>query len=36
MRERAAGVGGSLDAGAIPGGGFRVHAVLPTRVEVTS
>jgi signal transduction histidine kinase len=36
MRERALGVGGSLDAGAVPGGGFRVHAVLPTRVEVAS
>jgi len=29
MRERAAAVGGTLDAGPRPGGGFRVHAVLP-------
>jgi signal transduction histidine kinase len=29
MRERAAMLGGSLDAGAAPGGGFRVVAVLP-------
>lgn len=30
MRERAALVGGTLDAGPLPGGGgFRVHAVLP-------
>jgi signal transduction histidine kinase len=36
MRERAHGVGGSLDAGAVRGGGFRVHAILPSRVEVTS
>jgi signal transduction histidine kinase len=35
MRERAHGVGGSLDAGAVPGGGFRVHATLPTLVQVT-
>jgi signal transduction histidine kinase len=31
MRERAAAVGGTLQAGAAPGGGFRVHARLPTR-----
>jgi signal transduction histidine kinase len=31
MRERAAAVGGTVDAGAAPGGGFRVHATLPTR-----
>jgi signal transduction histidine kinase len=30
MRERAAAVGGTLQAGAAPGGGFRVHARLPT------
>jgi signal transduction histidine kinase len=30
MRERAAAVGGSLDAGPLAGGGFRVHASLPT------
>ena len=29
MRERAAMLGGTLDAGPLPGGGFRVHAVLP-------
>jgi signal transduction histidine kinase len=31
MRERAAAIGGSLDAGPRPEGGFRVHAWLPTR-----
>jgi MYXO-CTERM domain-containing protein len=30
MRERAAAVGGSLQAGPRPGGGFRVHTELPT------
>ena len=29
MRERASAVGGTLHAGAAPGGGFRVHAELP-------
>ena len=29
MRERAAVLGGSLDAGPLPAGGFRVHARLP-------
>jgi signal transduction histidine kinase len=29
MRERAAALGGTLEAGARPGGGFRVHAKLP-------
>ncbi|GII53397.1 two-component sensor histidine kinase [Planotetraspora thailandica] len=29
MRERAAALGGSLTAGPMPGGGFRVDAVLP-------
>jgi signal transduction histidine kinase len=29
MRERAAALGGSLDAGPLPGGGFRVLARLP-------
>jgi signal transduction histidine kinase len=29
MRERAALYGGTLDAGSVPGGGFRVVAVLP-------
>jgi signal transduction histidine kinase len=30
LRERARSVGGRLDAGATPGGGFRVSADLPT------
>ncbi len=30
MRERAAALGGTFEAGAAPGGGFRVRAVLPT------
>jgi signal transduction histidine kinase len=29
MRERAAMLGGTLDAGSIPSGGYRVHARLP-------
>ena len=29
MRERAAMVGGTLDAGPLPAGGYRVHAQLP-------
>jgi len=29
MRERAAMLGGALEAGPLPGGGFRVHARLP-------
>jgi signal transduction histidine kinase len=32
MRERAASVGGSLDAGATDDGGFRVQALLPVAV----
>lgn len=35
MRERAEMVGGRLDAGPRPGGGFRVHARLPV-IEVTA
>jgi signal transduction histidine kinase len=29
MRERARSLGGELEAGPRPGGGFRVHARLP-------
>ena len=35
MRERAAAFGGTLDAGALPGGGFRVSAFLPVAQRVT-
>ncbi|WP_435843282.1 sensor histidine kinase [Streptomyces gardneri] len=35
MRERAAALGGTIDAGVRPDGGFRVHAVLPLRPEET-
>ncbi|MFF9851716.1 sensor histidine kinase [Streptomyces litmocidini] len=31
MRERAAALGGTIEAGARPDGGFRVHAALPLR-----
>jgi len=31
MRERTAAVGGTLDVGPSPGGGFRVAATLPTK-----
>jgi signal transduction histidine kinase len=34
MRERALSVGGSLEAGPGPGGGYRVEARLPARDEV--
>ncbi|MEU4998503.1 sensor histidine kinase [Streptomyces sp. NPDC021622] len=33
MRERAAALGGTIEAGPRPDGGFRVTAVLPTRTE---
>jgi signal transduction histidine kinase len=33
MRERAASVGGTVDAGPAPGGGFVVHARLPVEPE---
>ncbi|MFG2139128.1 sensor histidine kinase [Streptomyces sp. NPDC048650] len=33
MRERVGMVGGSLDAGPRPGGGFRISAVLPLKPE---
>jgi signal transduction histidine kinase len=33
MRERAAALGGWLDAGPLPGGGFRVRARLPLSLE---
>jgi signal transduction histidine kinase len=36
MRERAATVGGSLQAGPVPGGGFRVFARLPIRDNASS
>jgi signal transduction histidine kinase len=36
MRERAAALGGTLEAGARPRGGFRVHARLPTAAAVPS
>ncbi|MDV9190588.1 sensor histidine kinase [Streptomyces sp. SR27] len=36
MRERAAALGGTIEAGPRPDGGFRVHAVLPLRTEETS
>ena len=34
MAERAAALGGQLDAGPRPGGGFRVAARLPVRARV--
>ena len=33
MRERASLVGGTLEAGPLPGGGYRVHALLPNGTE---
>ena len=33
MRERAAALGGTLEAGPLTDGGFRVHALLPAPVE---
>ncbi|MYV68118.1 sensor histidine kinase, partial [Streptomyces sp. SID2131] len=33
MRERAAALGGTIEAGTRPDGGFRVHAVLPLGPE---
>jgi len=33
MRERAVSLGGALDAGPLPGGGFRVLATLPFRTR---
>lgn len=36
MRERATALGGSFHAGPRPGGGFAVHAVLPTEPRATA
>jgi signal transduction histidine kinase len=33
MRERASLLGGTLEAGPLPGGGYRVHARLPTGAD---
>jgi signal transduction histidine kinase len=36
MHERAELLGGTLDAGPLPGGGFRVSAAIPNRAETDS
>ncbi|MFF4651243.1 sensor histidine kinase [Streptomyces sp. NPDC001380] len=36
MRERVAALGGSFAAGPVDGGGFRVEAVLPSRLAVSA
>jgi signal transduction histidine kinase len=36
MRERVAALGGSIELGARPGGGYRVRAVLPSHDDVVS
>jgi signal transduction histidine kinase len=33
MAERAAMIGGRVETGPAPGGGFRVHAVLPVAAD---
>jgi signal transduction histidine kinase len=36
MGERVRAAGGSLEAGAVPGGGFAVRATLPLEEEETA
>jgi len=36
MRERAGALGGTVEAGPLPGGGFRVAARLPVREEAAT
>ena len=36
MRARTAALGGTLDAGPRPGGGFRIDALLPTKLPSTN